>query len=73
LDFMLQAKYTAENTENHPIRWFGKGINSNARERAIVIHGAEYVSSSFIQNKRLGKSRLSIASYEFIKRNNTNH
>jgi hypothetical protein len=52
---MLQAKYTAENTENHPIRWFGKGINSNARERAIVIHGAEYVSSSFIQNnKRLG-------------------
>jgi hypothetical protein len=57
LDFMLQAKYTAENTENHPIRWFGKGINSNARERAIVIHGAEYVSSSFIQNnKRLGRS-----------------
>jgi hypothetical protein len=35
----------------------GKGINSNARERAIVIHGAEYVSSSFIQNnKRLGRS-----------------
>ncbi|MFT4983230.1 MAG: hypothetical protein ACI9Q9_000258 [Flavobacterium sp.] len=34
-----------------------KGINSNARERAIVIHGAEYVSSSFIQNnKRLGRS-----------------
>jgi hypothetical protein len=50
LGFMLQAKYTAENTENHSIRWFGKGINSNARERAIVIHGAEYVSSSFIQN-----------------------
>jgi hypothetical protein len=70
---MLQAKYTAENGKS-PIRWFGKGINSNARERAIVIHGAEYVSSSFIQNnKRLGRSRLSIASYEFIKRNNTNH
>jgi hypothetical protein len=47
LDFML-----GENTwkkQNHPIRWFEKGINSNARERAIVIHGAEYVSSSFIQ------------------------
>jgi hypothetical protein len=27
-----------------------------ARERAIVIHGAEYVSSSFINNKRLGRS-----------------
>jgi hypothetical protein len=52
---MLQAKYTAETRKITPIRWFGKGINSNARERAIVIHGAEYVSSSFIQNnKRLG-------------------
>jgi hypothetical protein len=26
-----------------------KGINSNARERAVVIHGAKYVSNSFIQ------------------------
>jgi hypothetical protein len=34
-----------------------KGINSNARDRAVVIHGAEYVSNSFIQNnKRLGRS-----------------
>lgn len=34
-----------------------KGINSNARERAVVIHGAEYVSDSFIRNnKRLGRS-----------------
>lgn len=34
-----------------------QGINSNARERAVVIHGADYVSSSFIHNnKRLGRS-----------------
>lgn len=34
-----------------------KGINSNARQRAVVVHGAEYVSKSFIQNnKRLGRS-----------------
>lgn len=34
-----------------------QGINSNARQRAVVIHGAEYVSNSFIQNnKRLGRS-----------------
>lgn len=33
------------------------GINDNARARAIVMHGANYCSSSFIQNNtRLGRS-----------------
>jgi hypothetical protein len=60
---MLRVKFI----EKHglfKIRWFRKGINSNARERAVVIHGADYVSDSFIQNKRLGKFRLSSNSCE---------
>ncbi|MEM0576778.1 murein L,D-transpeptidase catalytic domain family protein [Flavobacterium polysaccharolyticum] len=35
-----------------------KGVNCNARNRAVVVHGADYVSDTFIkQHKRLGRSQ----------------
>lgn len=35
-----------------------KGINDKARKRAVVIHGAEYVSTTFVKNhNRLGRSQ----------------
>lgn len=49
--------YTGKHGKSLKLDGLEKGINSNARARAVVIHAADYVSNTFIQNnKRLGRS-----------------
>lgn len=50
--------YTGKNGLSLKLDGLEKGINDKARERAIVIHGADYVSKQFIStNNKLGRSQ----------------
>ena len=55
--FKTDDTYVGKNGYSLRLDGLDEGINDNARERAIVMHGAPYVSDDFVRaNGRLGRS-----------------
>jgi hypothetical protein len=55
--FKTDDTYVGKNGYSLRLDGLDKGINDRARERAIVMHGAPYVSEAFVRaNGRLGRS-----------------
>ena len=55
--FITQGTYTGANGYSLKLKGCETGINDHAMERAIVVHGADYVSDDFIRsNGYLGRS-----------------
>jgi len=55
--FRTDASYVGRNGYSLRLDGLDKGLNDRARDRAIVMHGAPYVSAAFVKsNGRLGRS-----------------
>ncbi|MCB2196487.1 MAG: murein L,D-transpeptidase catalytic domain family protein [Bacteroidetes bacterium] len=55
--YLTQETYEGKHGYSLRLKGMSKGLNDHARKRAIVIHGANYVSHDFIlEHGRLGRS-----------------
>ncbi|GHA60149.1 murein L,D-transpeptidase catalytic domain family protein [Pontibacter akesuensis] len=55
--YLTDAPYYGKHGLSLRMKGMDEGFNTNAMERAIVVHGADYVSEAFVkQNGRLGRS-----------------
>ena len=55
--FLTEDTYVGKNGYSLRLKGLDEGFNHHARERAIVMHGAPYVSEDFVRkNGRLGRS-----------------
>lgn len=55
--YVTEGTYTGDNGYSLKLNGMDRGYNDNAFNRAVVMHGAEYVCDSYIKsNKRLGRS-----------------
>jgi hypothetical protein len=55
--FVTEGTYVGKNGYSLRLDGLDRGVNDRARERAIVMHGAPYVSSEFVKaTGRLGRS-----------------
>lgn len=54
--YMTENTYKGKNGYSLVLNGLEKGINDKARQRAIVIHGADYCDPSTVKSGRLGRS-----------------
>ncbi|MCD6055572.1 MAG: hypothetical protein K0R12_534 [Gammaproteobacteria bacterium] len=55
--FLTEGVYTGKHGVSLRLKGLSQGFNTNAYQRSVVIHGAPYVSESFVQQYgRLGRS-----------------